>query len=132
MPKDYPRADRVERLARQVLGEAVLDLKDPRLGFVTVTDVRVTSDLRHARVWVSVLGGDEEREASMEAIRHAAPRLRTLLGHEVRLRYTPELEFLEDDTARRGARIEELLRDIGAGAEDGAEPGDAAPAGDDA
>jgi ribosome-binding factor A len=110
MPKDFPRADRVERLAREVLGEAISELKDPRVGFATVTTVRVSPDLRRARAWVSILGGEEEREATMEALRHATPHLRSVLGREVRLRHTPQLEFLEDESAARGARIDELLR----------------------
>jgi ribosome-binding factor A len=110
MPKDFPRAERVERLAREVLGEALLDLKDPRVGFATVTAVRMTPDLRKARVWVSVLGDEEERSATMEALRHAGPHLRTVLGQEVRLRYLPQLEFLEDESAIQGARIDEILR----------------------
>ena len=110
MPKDFPRADRVERLAQEVLGEAVHELKDPRVGFATVTAVRVTRDLRRARVWVSVLGEDEERSETMDAIRHAAPHLRSVLGQEVRLRYLPQLEFLEDESAIQGARIDEILR----------------------
>lgn len=110
MPRDVPRAERVERLAQEVLGEAVHDLKDPRVGFATITSVRMTPDLRRARVWVSVLGEDEERSQTMDALRHATPHLRSVLGQEVRLRYLPELEFLEDETAIRGARIDEILR----------------------
>ncbi|MGH2690173.1 MAG: 30S ribosome-binding factor RbfA [Actinomycetota bacterium] len=110
MPKDFPRADRVERLAREVLGEAISGLKDPRVGFATVTTVRVSPDLRRARAWVSILGGEGEREATMDALRHATPHLRSVLGREVRLRHTPQLEFLEDESVARGARIDELLR----------------------
>ena len=84
MPRTYPRAERVERLAQEVLGEALQELKDPRIGFVTVTSVKMSPDLRQARVFVSVLGADEAREASMEAIRHAVPHLRATLGREVR------------------------------------------------
>jgi ribosome-binding factor A len=120
MPKDVPRAERVERLAREVLGEAVLDLKDPRVGFATITAVRMTPDLRRARVWVSVLGEDEKRSETMDALRHAAPHLRTVLGQEVRLRYLPELEFLEDESAIQAARIEEILH--GATSPDGEPP----------
>jgi ribosome-binding factor A len=109
-PKEFPRVERVERLALEVLGEAVHELKDPRVGFATVTSVRMTRDLRHARVWVSVLGEAAERSETMEAIRHAAPHLRSVLGREVRLRHLPYLEFLEDESAIRGARIEEILR----------------------
>ena len=127
MPKDFPRADRVERLAREVLGEAISELKDPRVGFATVTTVRVSPDLRRARAWVSILGGDDEREATMEALRHATPHLRSVLGREVRLRHTPQLEFLEDESAARGARIDEVLRGDarphGAGGTDAGPPG---------
>lgn len=113
MPKTYPRAERVERLAREVLGEALLELKDPRIGFATVTSVKMSPDLRQARVYVSVLGTEEARVASMQAIRHAAHHLRTTLGHEVRLKYLPHLEILEDLTAAHGERIEVLLREAG-------------------
>jgi len=113
MPRTYPRAERVERLAREVLGEALQDLKDPRIGFVTVTSVKMSPDLRQAKVFVSVLGTDEARAASMEAIRHAVPHLRATLGREVRLKFLPSLEVLEDTTAAYGERIEQLLREAG-------------------
>ena|SRR5437899_985003 len=113
MPRTYPRAERVERLAREVLGEALQDLKDPRIGFVTVTSVKMSPDLRQAKVFVSVLGADEARVASMEAIRHAVPHLRATLGREVRLKFLPSLEVLEDTTAAYGERIEQLLREAG-------------------
>jgi ribosome-binding factor A len=129
MPKDVPRAERVEQLAREVLGEAVHDLKDPRVGFATVTSVRMTPDLRRARVWVSVLGEDEERSETMDAIRHAAPHLRSVLGQEVRLRYLPQLEFLEDESAARAARIDEILQAAAAPAAQ-AEEGSVGPAGE--
>ena|SRR6266567_1117896 len=113
MPKAFPRAERVERLARQVLGEALSGLKDPRVGFATVTGVKMTPDLRQAKVFVSVLGSEEDREASLEAIRHAAPHLRSTLGREVRLKFLPMLEIVEDTTAAYGERIEQLLREAG-------------------
>jgi len=113
MPRTYPRAERVERLAREVLGEALQDLKDPRIGFVTVTSVKMSPDLRQAKVFVSVLGADEAREASMEAIRRAVPHLRATLGREVRLKFLPSLEVLEDTTAAYGERIEQLIREAG-------------------
>lgn len=113
MPREYPRADRVERLAREVLGEAIQELKDPRVGFVTVTNVTMTPGLRHAKVFISVLGSDDERAQTIEAIQHAAPYLRSILGREVRMKYLPQLEFLEDETAAYGERIESLLRQVG-------------------
>jgi ribosome-binding factor A len=114
MPKDYPRADRVERLAREVLGEAILGLKDPRVGFATVTSVKMSPDLRNATVYISVLGNDEQREESIGAMQHAAPHLRSILGHEIRLKFLPRLEIVEDTTALMGERIETLLRQVGA------------------
>ena len=113
MPKNYPRAERVEQLAREVLGEAIQHLTDPRLGFVTLTAVKITPDMRQARGFVSALGGPAEREATMEAIHSATPHLRSILGREVRLRYLPQLEFVEDTTAEHSERIEQLLRGLG-------------------
>lgn len=113
MPKNYPRADRVEQLAREVLGEAIQELKDPRIGFVTVTGVKLSRDLRQARVFVSALGSDEDREVTIGAIQHATPHLRAILGREVRLRRLPELEIIEDQTAQNSERIEQLLRGLG-------------------
>lgn len=113
MPKTYPRGDRVEEQVRHVLSEAVAELKDPRVGFVTITAVKVTPDLRHAKVFVSALGSRDQRDASIEAVRHAAPHLRSVLGREVRLKYLPFLEIVEDTTADQGERIESLLREVG-------------------
>ncbi len=113
MPKTYPRAERVERLAREVLGEALQALKDPRIGFATVTGVKMSPDLRQARVFVSVLGPEDKRADSLEAIRHAVPHLRATLGREVRLKFLPALEIVEDMTAAYGERIEALLREAG-------------------
>lgn len=113
MPRDFPRSERVERLSREVLGEAIQGLKDPRIGFATVTAVKMSPDLRQARVYVSVLGKDEERSATIAAIRHAVPHLRGILGREVRLKFLPRLEIVEDLTALHGERIEALLRQAG-------------------
>ena len=113
MTKDYPRRNRVEELAREVLGEAIQELRDPRIGFVTVTSVKVSPDLRNARVYISALGDDEARETSMEAIQNAASHLRGVFGEQVRLKYLPRLEFIEDTTAEHGSRIENLLREAG-------------------
>ena len=113
MPRNYPRSDRVEQLAKEVLGEAIQELKDPRIGFVTVTDVKLTRDLRIAQVYVSALGSEEEREATIGAIQHARPHLRSVLGREIRLRRLPEIEIVEDMTAQNSERIEQLLRGLG-------------------
>lgn len=103
------RIEKVQKLAREVLGEEIQNLKDPRLGFATVTAVRVSADLRHARVFVSVLGSEEERKSTMAALKSAAPVLRTELGHQVRMRYTPELAFELDTRADEAQRLEEIF-----------------------
>ncbi|HEY4896976.1 MAG TPA: 30S ribosome-binding factor RbfA [Solirubrobacteraceae bacterium] len=111
---------RVDEAIRQVIGDAVAgDLKDPRVGFVTVTDVRTSADLRHARVYVSVLGADgdvsqqEERELTLDGLRSAHGFLQARLGAELRLKRTPTLEFSYDETTDRALRVEELIEEIG-------------------
>ena len=106
------RMRRVDVAVRQVLGEVVAqDLKDPRVGFVTVTDVETSPDLRHARVYVSVLGDPAEQEASLEGLRSAHGFLQLRLARELRMKHTPELQFVLDDTAERAFRLERLLED---------------------
>ncbi len=104
------RMRRVDAAVRHVIGDAVAqDLKDPRVGFVTVTDVKTSADLRHARVYVSILGTPAEREASLEGLRSAHGYLQRQVARELRLKHTPELDFVLDDTAERAFRLEELL-----------------------
>ena len=85
-------------------------IKDPRIGFVTVTDVEVADDLRNAKVFVSVYGGD--KEASLKGLKSAAPFIRSELGKRMRMRFVPELLFRFDGTVEQGAHIMELLRSI--------------------
>lgn len=113
MPRNFPRSDRVEEQIREILSEAIAELKDPRVGFVTVTGVKLSPDLRNARVFVSALGSDDERTATIEAIQHAVSHLRSVVGSQVRLKFLPYLEILEDTTAEQGERIERLLRGLG-------------------
>src|SRR5437899_3206130 len=102
---------RVDEAVRKVLSAAIaVGLKDPRVGFITVTDVKTSPDLRHARVYVSVLGDDAEREDSMEGLRSAHGFLQGKVGRELHLKHTPALQFLYDDTAERAARVEHLIR----------------------
>lgn len=104
------RMRRVDEAVREVISDALSrDVKDPRVGFVTVTDVKTSADLRHARVHVSVLGDPAEREASLEGLRSAHGFLQGRVGGELRLKRTPALEFVHDDTAARAARVERLL-----------------------
>ncbi len=87
-------------------------IKDPRIGFVTVTDVDVADDIRNATVYVSVYGSDGDKQNSLKGLRSAAPFFRSELGKRMRLRYLPELLFRFDATVERGAHIMELLHEI--------------------
>ena len=105
-------SERLERVAeelREVLAEEIGRLKDPRIGFVTVTGVRVTPDLRKARVFYTALGDESARKSSRAALRSARPHLRAALGKEVRIKFVPELEFEEDVDLDRARRVDELI-----------------------
>jgi ribosome-binding factor A len=110
MPSDRMR--RVDEAIRQVIGAAVAGLKDPRVGFITVTDVRTSADLSHARVYVSVLGDDEQREASMEGLNSANGYLQSRVASELHLKRTPTLSFAYDETLDRALRVDALLEEI--------------------
>jgi ribosome-binding factor A len=104
------RMRRVNEAMREVLSGAITsELKDPRVGFVTVTAVETSSDLRHARVYVSVLGNPGERRRSLKALENAHGFLQRRVGGELRMKHTPHLQFVYDDTADRGMRISALL-----------------------
>ena len=109
------RLRRVDEAVRQVLSDAVAtDLKDPRVGFVTVTAVKTSPDLRHARVYVSVLGDAAAREASLEGLRSAHGFLQRRVAGELRMKHTPTLAFVYDDSVERGMRLSELIdREVG-------------------
>ena len=104
------RMRRVDEAMRAVLSDAIAkDLKDPRIGFVTVTGVKTSPDLRHARVYVSILGDDPERSASIDGLRSAHGFLQRRLADELPLKHTPSLTFEYDDSVDRGMRISQLL-----------------------
>jgi ribosome-binding factor A len=104
------RMRRVNEAIREVLSDAMgHDLKDPRIGFVTVTDVKTSPDLRHARVFVTVLGGPEQREASLEGLQSAHGVLQRRVARELRMKRTPTLQFQYDETTDRAMHIEEIL-----------------------
>jgi ribosome-binding factor A len=113
MPSE--RLRRVNEAVRQVLSDAITqDLKDPRVGFVTVTAVQTSPDLRHAHVFVSVLGDAEQRAASLDGLRSAHGFLQRRVGGELRLKHTPTLAFEYDESIDRGVRISELIdRELG-------------------
>jgi ribosome-binding factor A len=104
------RMRRVNEAVREVLSAAITsELKDPRVGFVTVTAVETSPDLRHARVFVSVLGNPGERRRTLKALDSAHGFLQRRVGSELRMKNTPQLQFVYDDTPERGMRISELL-----------------------
>jgi ribosome-binding factor A len=101
---------RVDESIRQVIGDALAsDLKDPRVGFVTVTDVKTSADLSHARVYVSVLGEPAVREDTLVGLRSAHGYLQACIARELKLKRTPTLEFAYDDTTDRAMRVDALI-----------------------
>ncbi len=108
----YKRSQRVSHLLREEVSDIVLNrLKDPRLGFVTVTDVEVTSDLKIAHVYVSILK-DEEKEATMEVLNSSKSFVRSELGKRLRMKSVPRVDFRMDDSARYGDKMEKLFKKI--------------------
>jgi ribosome-binding factor A len=103
------RMRRVNESVRQVLSEALPELKDPRIGFVTVTGVETSSDLRHARVFVSVLGSEKKRKKSLEGLAAAHGVLQSHLARELRMKRTPTLAFEYDPTVEEGVRMSKLI-----------------------
>jgi len=106
------RMRRVNEALRQVLSEALPSLKDPRIGFVTVTGVDTTTDLERATVWVSVLGSERDREKTLEALAGAAGLLQARINRELRLRRTPQLTFAYDPSVERGVRMSHLIDEL--------------------
>lgn len=108
----YPRAERVRHAVQQVVAGELERMSDPGLGLVTVTDVTVSPDLRHARVFYTVYGPDVSQASSADALKRAAGHLRTVVARQVRLRYAPQIEFVEDPVPQRAARLEGLIAEI--------------------
>lgn len=111
-PRRYPRTARVNEVVLETLAEELERLSDPRLGFVTLTGVEVTPDLREATVYYSVLGPSEQHEATSKALRSAGSHLRAVLGQQVRMKYLPRLSFRVDPAIAAGQRVEEIIRDL--------------------
>lgn len=108
------RMRRVDEAMREVLSDAVQGLKDPRLGFITVTGVDTNPDLKHAQVWVSVLGDDAQRALTLAGLQSAHGILQRAVASQLRMKNTPQLEFVYDDTAERADRLERLLAEADA------------------
>lgn len=104
------RPERVAEMLKEEISEIVgYELEDPRVLTATVTDVRVSENLRDARVFVMVEGSEEEIQTALTALRHAAPYVRKQLGFSLNLRHTPEIHFVRDTVEEQGARVDELL-----------------------
>jgi len=107
----YKRAERISDQMKEEIADILMrKIKDPRIGFVTVTDVEVADDLRNAKVFVSIYGGD--RDKTLKGLESASAFIRSELGKRMRMRYTPEILFRFDKTVEQGAHIMELLRTL--------------------
>lgn len=118
------RLRRVDEAVKQVLSEEIPRLKDPRIGFVTVTGVQITQDLENADVWVSVYGTERQREGTLAALDRATGVLQAQLNRQLRLRRTPVLRFQYDAAVEQGVRMTQLIDDL-------APPGEEAPGEDE-
>lgn len=108
----HRRNERVAEELRGVLAEAIREVRDPLVGFVTLTGVDLSPDLRQARVYVSRLGTEADRDAAVSALNHAVAFLRHAVATRARLRYTPALRFVSDATIERGSRVEAIIQEF--------------------
>ena len=106
------RMRRVNEAIRETLAEALVELKDPRIGFVTITAVKTSTDLRQARVYVSVLGNVRKREKTLEGLQSAHGVLQSTLADELRMKRTPQLTFEYDPTVEEGMRMSQLIDEL--------------------
>lgn len=109
----YKRSDRISAFIQEEVSKMILnELKDPDVGFITITKVQVTDDLRYAKIYYSVLGDDDKKENSAAALKRATGHIRTELGRRLKTRFVPELTFVFDDTTEYANHIENLLNKI--------------------
>jgi ribosome-binding factor A len=112
MPREFPRARRVEEQLKRLLADLVRrEVKDPRVGLITITAAEVSRDLTHARIYFTPFAGVGDPAAAQDALQHAAGYLRLQVRNQMRLRVAPELEFLVDDSIERGAKLSALIND---------------------
>jgi ribosome-binding factor A len=110
MPRDFSRTLRVAEQIQRELAELIrLEVKDPRVGMVTLTDVEVTADYGHAKVFFTILGTEDDIKAATAALNHTAGFLRHALGQRIKLRSIPQLHFSYDDSVERGIRLSQLI-----------------------
>ena len=116
------RIDKVQEFIKQEVSQIIQkDIKDPRVGFVTVTDVEMTRDLRHAKIFLSLMGSDEQKKATWEALNRALGFMRSEIGKRIRLRCTPELSLHLDKSLDYSNHIQKLLLQL---EKDGTDKGD--------
>lgn len=109
----YKRSDRISAFIQEEVSKMLLnELKDPAVGFVTVTKVNVTDDLKYAKIYYSVLGDDDKKQESAAALKRATGHIRTELGRRLKIRFVPEIRFVYDDTTEYANHIENLLNKI--------------------
>jgi ribosome-binding factor A len=114
MAKNW-RQDQLGEVITHELSDLIrMRMKDPRIGFASITDVEVSSDLRHAKVFVSVMGDEQERRATLSALSHAAGFLRHELAQRLTIRYTPEISFRLDESIARGVHLLDLINQVNA------------------
>lgn len=107
------RAIRVGELLKEEISQIVLrEMKDPRIGFVSVTDVEVSGDLRHAKVFISVYGSDKEKEETLKGLQQAQGFVRKLVGERIKIHHTPEIIFRYDDSIENGVHISKIIKDL--------------------
>lgn len=107
------RQERLRELIKSEFGQILQrDLKDPRIGFVSVTDVELSTDFSHVKIFVSIMGNDEVKRLTMEGLESAKGFIRTELGKRIRLRHTPEVHLIADNSIEHGSRIFQLLEEV--------------------
>ncbi|QSV45194.1 ribosome-binding factor A [Geobacter benzoatilyticus] len=112
----YKRSDKVSEAIHELVSSLIVKgLKDPRIGFMTITGVKVTDDIRHATIFYTVMGGEDERKATAQGLNSAVGFIRKEVGKELRLRFAPEIIFKYDDSIEYGNRIDKLLKEISIG-----------------
>lgn len=115
----YRQGRLAEAIKKEISDLIHNEIKDPRIGFVTITAVDVSSDLRHAKVYASVLGGGEQQRITAEALNRATGYIRSEIGRRIRLKYTPEIIFQLDSSIERGTRVIKLMEEVKAGGGEG-------------
>jgi len=110
MPRDFPRSRRIAEQVQRELSDIIrMELKDPRVGMITLTDVEVTPDVAHAKVYFTLMGDSDAIEQTTSGLEHAAGFLRSELARRLKLRVVPQLNFKYDSSVERGARLSQLI-----------------------